>query len=111
MASSQLDSRNSVHLISINFSTAFNTISRNKLIHKLQKYGIGEKTLSWVREFINKRTFSVCINSAHSENFPVDSFVPQGTKLDPLMNIPFANDIVKLFKLVKIKMYADDISL
>ena len=107
----QLDNRNNVDLITIAFSKAFDTISHNKLIYKLQKYGIGGKTLFWVKEFLNKRTFSFSINSAHSENFPVYSSVPQGIKLSPLMYILFVNDIVKLFKFVKIKMYADDISL
>ena len=35
----------------------------------------------------------------------------QETKLGPLMYILFVNDIFKLFKFVKIKIYADDISL
>ena len=77
----------------------------------MQKYGNGGKALFWMKEFLNKRTFSFCVNSAHSENFPVDSSVPQRTKLGPLMYILFVNDIVKLFKFVKIKIYADDISL
>ena len=60
----------------------------------------------------NNRTFSVCNNSAHSDNFPVDKSMPQGTKLGLLMYILIAYDIAKLFKFVKIKItYADDISL
>ena len=107
----QLDNRNNVDLISIDFSKAFDTISHNKLIYKLPKYYIDKKTLRWVKEFLNNRTFSVCINYAHSDNFPVDSSVPQRTKLGPLIYTLFANDIVKLFKFVEIKMYADDISI
>ena len=73
----QLESRSNVDLIPIDFSKAFDTISHNKLIYKLQKYGIGGKALLRVKEFLNNRTFSVCINFAHSDNFPVDSSLPQ----------------------------------
>ena len=47
----QLGSRNNVDLITINFSKAFDIISHNKLIYKLQKYGIDGKTLFWVKNF------------------------------------------------------------
>ena len=61
-----------------------------------------------MKEFLHKRTF----RTAHSDNFPVDSSVPQGTKLGLyILFILFANDIVKLFTFVKIKIYAADISL
>ena len=107
----QLDSINNVGLITIDFFKALDNISHNKHIYKLLIFGIGGKTLFWVKEFLNKCTFSACINSAHSELFSVDSSVPQGTKLGPLIYILFVNDIVKLFKFFKIKMYAVDIIL
>jgi hypothetical protein len=107
----EIDKKNNIDLITIDFSKAFDTISHNKLIFKLQKYGVVGKTLIWIKEFLSNRSFKVCINMQHSVHFPVESSVPQGTKLGPLMFILFANDLVKLFKFAKVKMYADDISL
>ena len=70
------------------------------------------KTLIWIKAFLTNRSFMVCLNSFHSSYFPVKSSVPKGTKLGPLMYIIlFANDLVKLFKFAKVKMYADDVSL
>ena len=78
---------------------------------KLLKYGFVGKTLIWIKVFLNNRSFTVCLNSFHSLYFPVISSVPQGTKLGPLLYILFANDLVKLFKFAKVKIYADDVSL
>ena len=47
----QLDNRNNVDLITIAFSKAFDTISHNKLIYKLQKYGIGGKHYFGLKNF------------------------------------------------------------
>ena len=40
----------------------------------------------------------------------VTSSVPQGSKLAPLLHIPFANDIAKIFIFEKVNMYADDLT-
>ena len=37
--------------------------------------------------------------------------MPQGTKLAPLLYILYANDIAKIFKFAKVKMYLDDLSI
>ena len=105
------DNKNSIVLVTIDFSKTFDTMSHAKLIHELLKYGVVGKTLIWIKAFLTNRSFMVCLNSFHSSYFPVISSVPQGTKLGPLMYILFAYGLVKLFKFAKIKMYADDVSL
>ena len=37
--------------------------------------------------------------------------MPQGSKLDPLLYIIYANDIADIFKCANIKMYADDLTI
>ena len=74
------DNKNKIDLVTFDFSKAFDTISRVKLIHKLLKYGVVGKNLIWIKAFLTNRSFMACLNSFHSSYFPVISSVLQGTK-------------------------------
>ena len=106
-----IDNGHSVDLITIDFSKAFDSISRNKLIYKLKSFGICDKILLWIKEFLNNRGFAVKLNNYISKSLPVISFVLQGSKLRPLLNILYANDIMQNLKFAKVKMYADDLTI
>ena len=80
-------------MVTADFSKGFDKILHNKLLFKLSKYGVTDKLLNWIREFLISRSFNVCINSSVSKLFSVCSFVPQGSKLGPLLSIHFTNDI------------------
>ena len=67
--------------------------------------------LSWLKEFLNNRTFSVLIYNINSLIFPVISSVFQGSKTGPLFYILYANDLANIFKFAKLMMYADDQSI
>ena len=67
----------------------------------LEKYYCGFNTLIG-------RKFYVELNNYFSQFFDVTSSVLQGSKLGPLLNIIYTNDIANLFNFAKIKMYADD---
>ena len=73
-------------------------------------YGICGKKYTWIKEFLTNRFFNVQIKATLSENNPVISSTPQGSKLAPLLYILYANDIYKMFKYIKIKMFADDVT-
>jgi ribonucleases P/MRP protein subunit RPP40 len=107
----KVDDGNNVDLITIDFAKAFDSISHNKLLHKLKGYGIGGKILAWIKDFLMCRSFNVNLHCVESDVFPVDSSVPQGSKLGPLMYILYANDLAKIFKFAQLKMYADDLSI
>ena len=105
--SGELDRGNSVNVIYLDFSKAFDKISHNKLLCKLAYFGIGGNMLSWIREWLTSRKQRVVLNGYKSQWKNVLSGVPQGSVLGPLLFILFINDIdngisSRLFK------FADD---
>ena len=108
---SLMDIGHSVDVITVDFAKAFDSISHNKLLYKLKMYGICGKIHTWIKEFLINRFFNVKIKATLSKNYPVISSTPQGSKLAPLLYILYANDISKMFKYIKIKMYADDVTI
>ena len=65
----------------------------------------------WIKEFLFNKSFEIALNNTSSKEYIVTSSVPQDSKLAPLLYILYANDIVKIFKFSKAKMYADDLTI
>ena len=76
-----LDGGNTIDLIFVDFSKAFDKISHYKLLYKLTKFGISGYIHNCIKCFLKDITFSVNINSCHSVSHEVTSSVPQGSKL------------------------------
>ena len=96
----------------IDFSRAFDSVSYNKLLHKLFNYGIEGKLLSVIESFLCYRSQVVLVNGVKSESRSVISGVPQGSVLGPLLFILYINDISNsLPKNVISNFYADDAKL
>ena len=106
-----VDEGNNVDVVTVDFSKAFDKVSHNLLLHKLEKYGIKGNIYAWISDFLKGRTSSVIVNSCHSQSFNITSSVPQESILGPLMYIICANDIAELFTFAKVKMYADDLTI
>ena len=74
---------------------------------KLDHYGIRGKTLKWIQDFLIGRTQQVLLDGTHSSICDVDSGVPQGTVLGPLLFLIFINDLPE-YVTSNVRLFADD---
>ena len=90
-------------IVMLDFSKAFDTVPHQKLMKKLQFYGIKGNILNWIKIWLTQRSQRVVINDDHSEFLHVESGVLQGTVLGPIIYI---NDIGEISS--SIRLFAND---
>lgn len=91
----------------LDFSKAFDTVPHNKLLNKLESYGINGNINKWLTEFLTNRNMRVVVEGEHSKYVHVESGVPQGTVLGPLLFLCHINDLPNSVK-SQVRLFADD---
>lgn len=82
-------------------------MSHPKLLLKLKSILRNDSLLSWIEAYLSYREQGVCIDDVSSKSAAVQSGVPQGSVLGPLLFLVFINDIACNIP-IKVKLFADD---
>ena len=94
-------------LIILDFSKAFDRVPHQRLLAKIDHYGIRGQTYRWIQSFLSERSQPVIVDGSVSDKAPVVSGVPQGTVLGPLLFLLFISDLLNCVK-AKTRLFAND---
>ena len=103
-----LDTKLKVGGIYLDISKAFDCVNHDKLLNKLEQYGIRANALSWFESYLKNRTQYVEVDGKKSERYCSNIGIPQGGVLSAILFILFTNDITKSTSKLKLSIYADD---
>jgi hypothetical protein len=91
----------------LDFSKAFDTVPHKKLLSKKDLYGIRGPINNWLNMFLMHRKMKAVVEGEQSEEVRVDSGMPQGTVLGPLLFLCHTNDLPDAVK-SSVRLFADD---
>ncbi len=81
-----VDISDTVDLVFLDFSRAFDSVNHRSLIQNLKACGINDNIVIWIESFLHERTFNVSIKGSISQSKAAVSGVPQGSVLGPILS-------------------------
>ena len=102
-----LNNKGQTDVVLLDFSKAFDKVSHQHLLMKLQYYGIRGSTLDWIYSFLSSRSQRVVCGGHVSDPIDILSGVPQGSVLGPLLFLVYINDITN-YASSSCRLFADD---
>ena len=104
---SSFNSKSQIDVAILDFSKAFDTVPHAGLLGKLEHYATDSKILLWITNFFNNRKQRVVVDGSFSNFADVESGVPQGTVIGPLLFLLHFNDPPSCVN-SKVRLFADD---
>ena len=103
-----LDNGENVLGLYLDLKKAFDTVDHNILLGKLYNYGIRGKAFEVMRSYLTNRKQFMYVNSTFSTCSNVNTGVPQGSVLGPLLFLIYVNDINNVVPNDSLILFADD---
>ena len=91
----------------LDLAKAFNTVDHCILIKKLEKCGVRGIALEIFKSFLAKRKQFTTVNGQKSTAKHIETGVPQGSTLGPLLFLVYINDL-PFASTMKVRLFADD---
>ena len=91
----------------MDFHKTFDSVPHERLLIKLNHYGLPYQLQQWIRTWLTTRYQNVIVDGESSDSVHVSSALPQDTVLGPLMFLLYSNDIGNGMS-SNIKLFADD---
>lgn len=95
----------------LDYNKAFDSVNHKLFISKLFFYNFDFNSINWFTSYLSDRKQLTKLNNIESSLLPVNSGVPQGSCLGPIMFILYTSDLAKCIKYCSLHSYADDTQL
>ena len=96
-----------VRAVFLDISKAFDKVWHDGLIFKMRQNGISCKLLKLLQNYLSNRKQRVVLNGFSSDYSSIESGVPQGSVLGPLLFLIYINDLEQNIK-SNVNFFADD---
>ena len=96
--------------VALDISKAFDRVWHAGLLHKLKSYGVSDQIFGLISSFLSNRRLRVVLDGKSSQEYPVNTGVPQGSILGPTLFLLYINDLTDDV-ICDIAIYADDTTL
>ena len=101
----------------LDLSKAFDTLTHNIVLNKLERYGIRRQTLKWFENYLINRKLCIKFRPASTgqiettDEYDIEYGTPQGSCLGPLIFLVFCNDLSLHLEYLQCIQFADDTTL
>ena len=107
----RFDDRQSTILVALDQSAAFDCIDHTTLIRRLHhSFGVTGITLSWIKSYLESRSMYVRMKQVSSSVQPLETGVPQGSVLGPLLFCLYISPLSRVIRAhgINYHQYTDD---